>query len=131
MTARSQFGAALASNPNLTLGDSAVAALRAGEVDSRLMISLAASASVRLAIPEFTGTPGDLETGNVFRTVILTGITDLDPTVGATGTSDAALRWLAQFFQTQQPPYQPLFVVEAATSLKVGYAAPAPLGLLP
>jgi hypothetical protein len=132
VAARSRFGIALASNPNLSLGDPAVAALRAGEVDSRLMISLAAaSASARLAIAEFTGTPGDLENGNVFRTVTLTEITDLDPTVGATGTSDASLRWLAQFFQTQQPPYQPLFVVEAARSLTVGYAAPSPLGLLP
>lgn len=130
--ARSQFGAALATNPNLVLGPSAAAELTAGEVDSRLMVSLAAaSASARVAIAEFTPSAGAPDEGYVFREVTLTDITDLDPSVGASGTSPAALRWLAQFFQTQQPPYQPLFVVEAARSLTVGYAAPSPLGLLP
>jgi len=130
--ARSRFGATLATNPQLVLGPQAAAALRAGDVDSRLMVSLAASsASVRLAIAEFSGTASDPDQENVLREVTLTDITDLDPAVGASGTSPEAVRWLAQFFQTQLPPYQPLFVVEAVKSLTVGYAAPSPLGLLP
>jgi len=130
--ARSRFGAALATNPNLTLGPPAAAALRAGDVDSRLMVSLAAaSASVRVAIAAFTSSPAAPDQGDVVREVTLTDITDLDPTIGANATTPAALRWLAQFFETQQPPYQPLVVVEADSSLTVGYAAPAPLGLLP
>jgi len=128
---RRRFGTALASNPNLTLDASAAAALRSGSVDPRLMVSLAtASASVRLAIPEFTRTAGDLEQGNVHRAATLTDITDLDAR-GANGTSSLALRWLAQFFQSQLPPYQPLYVHEGDNGLTVGYAVPSPLGLLP
>lgn len=130
--ARSRFGDALADNPNLSLSESAAAAMRAGDVDSRLMVSLAAaSTSVRLAITGFPTTDGDLGRANVFRAAILTDITDLDPSVGAQGTSPEALRWLAQFFATQQPPYLPLRVTEAVMSLHVVYAAPPPLGLLP
>lgn len=130
--ARSRFGTALARNPQLTLGAPAAAALRSGDVDSRLMVSLAtASSSVRLAIAEFTGTAGDLEQGNVYRAVTLTDITVLEPAAGANGTSSAALRWLAQFFQRQLSPYRPMTVLDTDDALTVVYAAPSPLGLLP
>lgn len=131
-TARSRFGTALTRNPHLSLGASAAAALRAGDVDPRLMVGLAtASASVRFGVTEFSNTGGTLVQESVFRQAVLTDITDLDPSVGASGTSPEALRWLGQFFRTQQPPYLPLVVVEAVTSLTVSYAAPSPLGLLP
>lgn len=130
--ARSEFGAALARNGNLTLSPEATTSLRAGDVDSRLMIGLAAaSASVRVAIAEFTAAAGAPDEGSVLREANLTDITDLDPSVGATETSLPALRWLAQFFRTQLPPYQPLSVAEVDNSLSVGYPAPSPLGLLP
>lgn len=130
--ARSRFGSALASNPNLSLGGSAAAALRAGDVDARLMVGLAgASASARFAIAQFTGSTGDLVNGTILREVTLTDITDLDPTVGASGTSVSTLDWLMQFFEMQQPPYQPLSLRQDVVALTVRYAAPSPLGLLP
>ncbi len=131
LLARSRFGGALAANPHLSLDATATAALLAGTVDSRLMISLAtASASVRVAVAEFNLDAGAPANGYIFREVILVDVTDLDPTVGASGTSPEALGWLTQFFETQQPPYRPLYVIATDRSLTVGYAAPSPLGLL-
>lgn len=130
--ARSRFGTALASNVNLSLGAPATGSLVAGDVDPRLMICLAgASASSRFAIGQFTGTTGDLENGTILREVTLTDVTDLDPSVGASGPSVSALRWLGQFFEMQQAPFQPLTVIEDGSTLTVRYSAPTPLGLLP
>lgn len=127
--ARGRFGSSLASNPNLIVDAGPAAALQAGEVDARLMIALAvASASARLRIAEFVGTPADVEEAPTLREVILTDISDLDPAVGTDG---AAVSRLAQFFQMQQPPYQPLAVLEEANILTVRYSAPSPPGLLP
>lgn len=125
---RSQFGTALALNPNLMLGTAAVAALQAGDVDTRLMIGLAgASVTVRFAIAQFDGTTGDLETGTILREVTLTDISEVEMSIGA---GNAGLGWVAEFFDIQRPPYQPLALIEGTNTLTVRYSAPTPLGLL-
>lgn len=129
--ARASFGAALASNPNVTLGPAASAALRAGEVDARLMVALAGAAAATRFTAEFISTVGDPSTGWIYRAVTLGDITDLEATAAMGSASNSALRWLNQFFDTQQPPFQPLAVLASVDTLTLRYPAPSPLGLLP
>lgn len=129
---RSRFGTALAGNPNLRLSGPAAAALRAGEVDARLMVCLAGAATIaEISINEFASPSGTAPSARIFREATLTEISELGASSQAPDPSGAARRGLAQFFAAQQPPYQPLAVIETLTSLTVRFEAPAPLGLLP
>lgn len=126
--ARIRFGRALAGNSSLALEAPADAALRAGDVDPRLMVVLAGAASTTsFDIAAFGGTAADPEDGTILREVTLTDIASIEPG----GSDAAALRGLTRYFEMQQPPYEPLVVDEAITRLTVRYPAPSPLGLLP
>lgn len=128
-TARSRYGTALAANPNLTLGSLASAALRAGDVDARLMVGLTAAATTaQFTIETFTGTSGDPDSGTILREVTLSDISAVSGAGGATRSPSSAL---AAFFLAQDPQYRPLVVLDAGSILTVRYPAPCPFGLLP
>ncbi len=125
--ARRLFGSALAENGNLILGAGAASALRAGSVDSRLMVGLAgAASSLRLGIAQFADTSEDPATGAILREVTIANVSDLT----SADTNQSAVGRLATFLRMQESPYQPLAVFEAGSSVSVRYAAPSPLGLL-
>lgn len=124
--ARIRFGSALAQNPNLNFGTTARAQLRAGEVDARLLLVLAAATmDVRMSVPEFISTSAD-PAGAILRRVQLADVVADDSDLSAA----VAIDRLADFLGEQQPPFAPSELRADARSLSVGYLAPTPLGLL-
>lgn len=120
--ARSRLGAALAGNPSLALAGPAAAALRAGSVDPRLMLVLAAMTTAhRLAVADFPVVAHDAP-GLPRRRAVLTGVDGTDP-----ASSELLRAWLSG----QQPPFVPTLVVPSGPDLVVGYPSPPPGGLLP
>ncbi len=121
--ARARFGTALADNPALTLAPAAAAVLRAGDVDTRLMLTLAAlSGAHRVGVGDFPPVALDVA-GSSRRQMVLTTFD------GASASSSALLRtWLS----AQQEPFTPGTVSPGVGgSLVIGYPVPAPAGLLP
>ncbi len=124
LRARQAAGAELLHDPRITVTPGARAALAAGQVDARLLMTLAALAA---------GEP-----------VHVTGFGDRDPGASAnlplrtaviTAPAAAAGRMLA-FARAQRSPYLPAHAaltpgMAGQSVLTVGFAAPAPLGLLP
>ena len=121
---RARIGTALAGNPSLTLEPGAAELLRAGDVDPRLVIVLAAlSGAHTLAVADFPAAP--LEPGAAVRRQVLVTAVDGAP---AGGDAPSALRdWL----RGQHPPYVPAVVRGDAAGLLVGYGDTAPPGLVP
>ena len=123
--ARVAAGSQLLRNPRVIASADARSALMAGEVDPRLLLTLAAlAANQPVRIRAF----GDQSPG-AGPAVPLRGAE-----IGALGTGDrarASLRSMLSFLDSQRPPFLPLRASLVGTSaLSVEYAAPSPLGLL-
>jgi hypothetical protein len=123
--ARLSAGSELLQNRRITFTRQAAAQLRAGDVDSRLLVTLAAmSARSSFRVAGF----GDTSPGArvLFRAVAITG-------GGRAGPAGLAIARAT--VSAQGPPYQPARVSVTQPSagpatLRIEFAAPAPLGLL-
>lgn len=120
--ARARLGLQLTGNPSLQLQPQAAAALRNGEVDPRLMLTLAAlTGAHRVGVAGFPVVPLDAP-GAPRHTVVLSSFD------GAAPASSALLRrWLL----AQQAPFAPTALTPNGPDLVLGYPAPSPTGLLP
>jgi hypothetical protein len=119
---RARLGAQLTTNSSLQLQPVAVDTLRSGDVDPRLMLTLAALTSAHsVGVTSFPAVRLDAP-GALRRMVVLSSFD------GATPSSSQLLRtWLA----AQQAPFAPASVVANGPDLVLNYPAPSPTGLLP
>jgi hypothetical protein len=127
-SARLAAGRELIGNRHITTSAAAQAALRAGQVDPRLLAMLAALAAQQpLRILAF----GDPSPG-ASAAVPLRGAEIAPASASPSARARAArLRSMRSFVQAQQVPYLPMRVTLVGQSaLSVEYAAPSPLGLL-
>jgi hypothetical protein len=117
--ARMMAGQELLRNGSISMSASARAALAAGEVDPRLLVTLAALAGL----------------GAEPVRVVAFG----DPSPGASvplrsaelaGAGDRSVTSMLTFLRAQRPPYLPAIARIVSGLLNVEYAAPSPLGLL-
>jgi hypothetical protein len=117
LAARRAAGSQLLRNSHIRLTGPGAARLRAGEVDTRLLATLAAlAAQFSFRVTGF----GDAAPGApvLFRQVAITGIGRGLPAVLA-------------MVRAQNPPYLPAHAAVAGqTGLSIEFAAPSPLGLL-
>lgn len=124
LRARQVAGDQLRRDPRLTLSASAQAQLTAGQVDARLLITLAAlAASEPVRIAAFLDDGPGASPGLPLRAAEVTAV-------------PGAARNMLAFFRAQRSPYLPARATVTAGSggesvLTVQFAAPAPLGLLP
>jgi hypothetical protein len=122
--ARRVAGAQLLRDPRITVTPAARAALAAGQVDARLLMTLAAlAASEPIQVTGFGGPDPGASPGLPLRTAQLTA-------------STATARTMLAFVRAQRSPYLPARAVltpapGGGSVLTVEFAAPAPLGLLP
>jgi hypothetical protein len=116
--ARRAAGLQLLRDPRLTASPAARAALADGQVDARLLITLAALAASQPVQVTGFGAPGPGgNPGLPLRTAELTA------------PAGTAHRMLA-FLRAQRSPYLPAYAGLAGSVLTVQFGAPAPLGLL-
>jgi len=124
LRARRMAGDQLRHDPRLSLSTSAQAQLTAGQVDARLLITLAAlAASEPVRIEAFLDDGPGTSPGLPLRAAEVTAM-------------PGAARNMLTFFRAQRSPYLPARAALTAGSggesvLTVQFAAPAPLGLLP
>jgi hypothetical protein len=125
LAARRSAGAQLLHSRRLQVGDLGAGQLRAGEVDSRLLIMLAMLASQHpWRVAAFGGgSPGVPSAAAPFRQVILTS------------ADSRALAAALALVRAQRAPYQParsttVRLPGGQTGLLIDFAAPSPLGLL-
>jgi hypothetical protein len=125
LRARMAAGSQFLRNPRIVLPASAKAALRAGEVDSRLLITLAALAAEQpVRIVAF-----DDSSPGASPAVPLRGV-ELAPT-GDGSQAQAGLQMMRSFLDAQRSPFLPLRIsLDGSSNLNVEYAAPSALGLL-
>jgi hypothetical protein len=123
--ARMVAGSELLQNPRIVLAPGAQAALRAGEVDSRLLLILAALAHQQaVRVVAFTDLPPGASPA-----VPLLGAEIAPLSAGPQAT--AQLHMMLTFLDAQRSPYIPLRIsLDGVSSLNFEYAAPSPLGLL-
>jgi hypothetical protein len=118
LRSRQAAGQQLLRDPHVAATPAARAALAAGRVDARLLITLAAlAASEPVRVTGFGAPYPGASPGLPLRTAELTA------------PSATARRMLA-FLRAQRSPYQPASASLAGSVLTVEFAAPAPLGLL-
>jgi len=126
LAARKSAGPQLLSNSHIQFTAPEAGQLRAGEVDSRLLATLAALSSVySFRVTAF----GDASPGAqvLFREVTIT--------TGRTGDEAAELGAARSLAMAQAPPYLPahatvIHLASGQAALSVEFAAPSPLGLL-
>jgi hypothetical protein len=130
LAARRADGAQLLQNRRIRLSAAARAALRAGRVDARLLVTLPALAALHpVGIISFGGASPGASAGVPLRSADITGI-------ALPGRhQSASLATLTAFLRAQRSPYLPssLEIVRISpqqTVLRVGYPLPSPLGLL-
>ena len=125
--ARRAAGLQLLADPRVAIAASARAALAAGRVDARLLITLAAlAADEPVQILAFGDDGPGASAGTPLRTAEITG-------------AAAAARAMLAFVRAQRPPFLPARSALSAgpgspgarTVLTIGFTAPSPLGLLP
>jgi hypothetical protein len=121
--ARIAAGRQLARNRHISVSTAAKAVLKAGKVDSRLLVTLAALASAQpVRIVAFDDPSPGASAAVPFRGAEITV---------PHGAPGARLRSLLAFLDAQRPPFLPLHAgIEDNSVLNVEYAAPSPLGLL-
>jgi hypothetical protein len=122
---RISAGTQLLGNPQITAAAAAQAALRAGDVDPRLLMLLAALAVQQpVRIDSF----GDAAPGAGSAVPLRSAV--IAPR--ASGAKAGALtQSLLSFIDAQRQPYLPLHAsLDGTSALTVEYAAPSPLGLL-
>jgi len=124
---RRAAGLQLLADPRVTISAPARAALAAGRVDARLLITLAAlAANEPVQILAFGDDGPGASAGAPLRTAEITG-------------AAAAARAMLAFVRAQRPPFLPARSAVSAgpggpgaqTVLMIGFTAPSPLGLLP
>jgi len=126
LAARVSAGTQLLKNPRITFTAQDAAQLQAGQVDSRVLATLAALSSQR----SFTVTAfGDAAPG---ADVLYREVTIIS---GSTASEEAELTADLQLVNAQVQPYLPASAAIARpaaspAALSIGFAAPSPLGLL-
>ena len=119
-------GADLATNSSLTLADLAASQLRAGQVDPRVMSTLAYLAGEhKLTVSAFPVVRGEGGTTDVLRQV---RIPSLDGRSLTTGSTAAAT--VVGFLKSQSPPYAPSAVRNDGDTVTVTYSTQTPAGLI-
>ena len=118
VSARQAAGLQLLRDPRITVTPAARAALAAGQVDARLLITLAAlAANQPVRIAGFADRGPGASPGLPLRTVRITA-------------PPAAGRAMLAFVQAQRSPYLAAHADLGESVLTVEFAAPTPLGLL-
>jgi hypothetical protein len=132
LAARRVVGRELLGNPHLRVSPAARAALRAGQVDSRLLTTLAVLAATTPANPGSVRVSafGDSGPGAGQGMPLRSAQITVPSRAGL-----ARLRGMIAFVRAQRPPYLParaLITTGAGGSpvLSVGFSAPSPAGLL-
>ncbi len=127
--ARKASGAQLLDSNRITVSDTARGQLSVGQVDSRLLITIAGMAALHpVYIVAFGDSGPGAGPGSPLRSV--------DLSQGASrGESPANVRSLVAFLRAQNAPYHParteqVRLAGGLTVLRVEFAAPSPLGLL-
>jgi hypothetical protein len=129
LLARRTAGAQLLHNTRLTAAPAARQALAAGDVDTRLLVVIAALArSHHIVIASF----GDSKPGASSMVPLRSADIALPP---RTGSGDESLSPLLAFLRAQQPPYLPASVTKirlaaGQPAIRVQFGDPSPLGLL-
>jgi hypothetical protein len=130
LRARRAAGATLLHNHSIHVAGAARAALANGEVDARLLVTLAALSHLHpVEIVKFGGSGPGASAGVPLRSADITGAM---PPGGGRPASLASLR---AFFRAQWTPYLPpsletVRITPRRTVLSVEYRVPCPLGLL-
>jgi hypothetical protein len=127
LVARVHDGDQLRRNGNVHLLPASQAELAAGQVDSRLLMTLAALAhSVPVYVHQFSGLGPAASAGTPMRTMTISAAVVLPHHASYTGA-------VLAFLQAQQAPFLATATVSgtgAATVLQIAFTAPSPLGLL-
>ena len=130
LRARRAAGATLLHNHGIQVAGAARAALAGGEVDPRLLVTLAALSHLHpIEIVKFGGSGPGASAGLPLRSADIAGAV---PPGGGRPASPASLR---AFFRAQWPPYLPpsletIRITPRRPVLRVEYRVPCPLGLL-
>ena len=130
LRARRTAGARLLHNHDIHLVGAARAAVANGEVDPRLLVTLAALSHLHpVEIVRFDGSDPGASAGVPLRSADIAGA------VPPGGGRPASLASLGAFFRAQRAPYLPSSLETVRISptgaiLRVEYRAPCPLGLL-
>lgn len=128
MLARRQSGGQLVRNPNLQGSAAARRQLQAGQVEERLMITLAAlTAQRRVDVLAFGDAGPRASQGVPLRSAELA-------VVGSGASGRGYLSWLMRFLDNQRAPYRAASMrelqVSGHTVVSIEFSAPSPLGLL-
>jgi hypothetical protein len=127
LTARRYAGRQLLGNPHVRVSAAARGELQAGQVDSRLLTTLAALAvGEPVQVTAFGDSGPGASAGVPLRSAVITVAGRADP---------AALADMLSFVRAQRPPYLPARSLigpgaAGASVLSIQFAAPSPLGLL-
>ncbi len=123
--ARRQVAAQILANPALRLSAAARAQVRAGRVDSRLLVALPAMAHVHpLRVLSFGDSGPGADPAVPLRSA------ELASSPAPAGLSPAAyLAWLRSYFSGQRPPYNARTSAHGSV-VTVVVSSPSPLGLL-
>ena len=130
--ARKTAGALMLRNSHIHVAATARAALAAGEVDPRLLVTLATLAHLQpLDITGFggPGPGGSASAGAPLRSA------DITAAAAAGSRHPASLQALMTILRAQRPPYSPstleiVRIPPIGNVLRIGYPVPSPLGLL-
>jgi hypothetical protein len=127
LLARQQDGQQFLHNPNVSLPADCQAALADGDVDSRLLITLAALAhSVPVLVRQFGDAGPGAPTGTALRSMTISGNVVLP-------NQASYLGFVLAFLRAQRAPFLATATVSgtgATTVLTIAFTAPSPLGLL-
>ncbi len=127
LTARREAGRQLLGNPHVRVSAAARDELQAGQVDSRLLTTLAALAAQQpVQVDAFGDSGPGASAGVPLRSAVISAGGRADP---------AAVRDMLTFVRAQRPPYLPArSLIEPGTAgaavLSIQFAAPSPVGLL-
>jgi hypothetical protein len=127
LTARRYAGRQLLGNPHVRVSAAARGELQAGQVDSRLLTTLAALAvGEPVQVTAFGDSGPGASAGVPLRSAVITVAGRANP---------AALADMLTFVRAQRPPYLPArSLIEPGTAgasvLSIQFAAPSPVGLL-
>jgi hypothetical protein len=130
LAARQKAGRQLLHNANVVVSGSASRELAAGQVDSRLLITLATlAARRRVRVVAFGDSGPGASPGIPLRSA------ELAIPLIAVGAGRGYLRWVLAFIRAQQAPYRVAsakigLVATKGLILRIEFAAPSPVGLL-
>ncbi|WP_061293847.1 hypothetical protein [Herbidospora cretacea] len=129
MRDRREAGRELVAHPRLAATPQATRQLAEGEVDARILMSLAALAASHTLYVRGFGDSGASARKTPYRSVEISSVDGGEPT-------DASVSGIIRFLEAQQSRFHPIEVkiarpVDAAsTILRIRYAAPSPTGAL-